>query len=236
MSRTLLLLPGLLCDRAVWQPQIDALAARINCIVPNYASLTSLTAMAEHVLATAPTGKFALAGHSMGGRIAFEVMRLAPQRVERVALLDTSYPPLAEGSEGELERSRRMALLQIARSQGMRVMGEAWASGMVHPTRLNTPLFDSILDMIERNTPDMFAAQIQALLTRPDATPMLAEIRCPTLVLCGREDAWSPVQRHEEMHAAIPGSRLVVIEQCGHMSTMEHPEAVSQAFVDWLDR
>lgn len=235
MSQTLLLLPGLLCDRAVWQPQIDALAGRVDCVVPNYASLASLTAMAEHVLATAPTETFALAGHSMGGRVAFEVMRLAPQRVERVALLDTSYPALAQGSEGELERSRRMALLQIARSQGMRVMGEAWASGMVHPTRLGTPLFDSILDMIERNTPDMFAAQVHALLTRPDATTVLTAIRCPALVLCGREDAWSPVQRHEEMHAAIGGSRLVVIEQCGHMSTLERPDAVARAFVDWLD-
>jgi pimeloyl-ACP methyl ester carboxylesterase len=234
MSRTLLLLPGLLCDRAVWEPQIDALSGRFDCRVPNYASLTSLTAMAEHVLATAPTKTFALAGHSMGGRIAFEVMRLAPQRVERVALLDTSYPALPEGKEGESERSRRMALLQIARSQGMRVMGEAWASGMVHPTRLNTPLFDSILDMIERNTPDMFAAQIHALLTRPDATPVLAEIRCPTLVLCGRNDAWSPLERHEEMQAAIAGSRLVVIEQCGHMATMERADVVSQAFADWL--
>jgi pimeloyl-ACP methyl ester carboxylesterase len=234
MSRTLLLFPGLLCDRAVWQPQIDALSSRFDCIVPNYASLTSLTAMAEHVLATAPSETFAMAGHSMGGRVAFEVMRLAPQRVERVALLDTSYPSLPEGNEGELERSRRMALLQIARSQGMRVMGEAWASGMVHPTRLNTPLFDSILDMIERNTPDMFAAQIHALLTRPDATPVLAEIRCPTLVLCGRDDVWSPLERHEEMHAAIAGSSLVVIEQCGHMSTMERADVVSQAFADWL--
>jgi pimeloyl-ACP methyl ester carboxylesterase len=106
---------------------------------------------------------------------------------------------------------------------------------MVHPTRLNTPLFDSILDMIERNTPDMFAAQVQALLTRPDATALLREIRCPTLVLCGREDSWSPLQRHEEMHAAIAGSRLVVIEQCGHMATMEQPDVVSQAFADWLD-
>lgn len=239
MSRTLLLLPGLICDRAVWQPQVDALssrfAARLDCVVPNYASLTSLAAMAEHVLATAPTDKFALAGHSMGGRVAFEVMRLAPQRVERIALLDTSYPALAKGAEGEHERSRRMALLQLARSKGMRAMGNVWAHGMVHPTRLNTPLFESILDMIERNTPDMFAAQIQALLTRPDATDMLAAIRCPALVLCGREDTWSPLRRHEEMHAAIAGSRLVVIEACGHMSTLERPDAVSHAFMEWLD-
>jgi pimeloyl-ACP methyl ester carboxylesterase len=234
MSRTLLLLPGLLCDRAVWESQCNALSDRFRCEVPQYGSLTSLTAMAEHVLATAPTEKFALAGHSMGGRVAFEVMRLAPQRVERLALLDTSYPALANGAEGEQEKTRRLALLDIARNQGMRVMGRAWAAGMVHPSRLDTPLFDSILDMIERNTPEMFAAQVKALLTRPDATSVLAAIQCPTLVLCGREDTWSPLQRHEEMHAAIAGSRLVVLEHCGHMSTMEQPAAVSQAFAQWL--
>lgn len=234
MSKTLLLLPGLLCDDAVWASQVRDLSDRFRCEVPDYRSLTSIAAMAHHVLATAPTATFALAGHSMGGRVAFEVMRLAPQRVERLALLDTSYPPLAQGVDGQHERSRRMALLAIAREKGMRVMGRAWAAGMVHPTRLDAPLFASILDMIERNTSDMFAAQIEALLGRPDAGRELPKIKCPTLVLCGRDDTWSPLQRHEEMHAAIPRSRLVVIEQCGHMCTLEQPVAVSNAFRDWL--
>ena len=234
MSRTLLLLPGLLCDDAVWEPQIQVLAGVVHCEVPDYRSLTSITAMAEHVLANAPSETFALAGHSMGGRVAFEVMRLAPQRVERLALLDTSYPPLGEGVDGEDERSRRLALLATARRKGMRVMGRVWATGMVHPSRLDTPLFESILDMIERNTPDMFAAQIEALLGRPDAGRELSKIDCPTLILCGREDAWSPLRRHEEMHAAIRNSRLAVIEHCGHMSTMEKPAEVSSAFRDWL--
>jgi pimeloyl-ACP methyl ester carboxylesterase len=230
-----MLLPGLLCDRAVWQPQIDALAGQANCVVASYSSLNSLVAMAEHVLATAPTEKFAMAGHSMGGRIAFEVMRLAPQRVERVALLDTSYPALAKGEEGEQERSRRMSLLKIAQTKGMRTMGQVWAHGMVHPSRLNTPLFESIVQMIERNTPAMYEAQIHALLNRPDATNVLGTIRCPTLVLCGRDDSWSPLARHEEIHAAIPRSKLLVLDECGHMATMEKPDAVSQAFVQFMN-
>lgn len=234
MSRTLLLLPGLLCDDAVWGSQIQVLASSFRCVVPNYRSLTSITAMAEHVLATAPSETFALAGHSMGGRVAFEVMRLAPQRVERLALLDTSYLPLGAGVDGEHERSRRMELLAIARREGMRVMGRTWAEGMVHPSRLDTPLFDSILDMIERNTPGMFAAQIEALLGRPDAGRELPKIACPTLILCGCEDTWSPLRRHEQMHAAIRNSRLTVIEDCGHMSTMERPLEVSSAFQAWL--
>lgn len=236
MPPTLLLLPGLLCDAAVWQPQVAALSDRVNCVVPNYASLNSLTSMAEHALAVAPTGKFALAGHSMGGRVAFEVMRLAPQRVAQLALLDTSYPPLGEGAEAEQEKARRCALLEMARTQGMRAMGRAWASGMVHPSRLDTPLFESILQMIERNTAEMFAAQVQALLTRPDATDVLASIRCPTLVLCGRQDTWSPPARHEEMHAAIPGSKLLVLEECGHMSTMEEPGKVGEAIAELVRR
>jgi pimeloyl-ACP methyl ester carboxylesterase len=235
MSRpTLLLLPGLMCDRAVWAPQIDALAARAQCVVPHYGTLDSLTAMAEKVLAEAPTERFALAGHSMGGRVAFEIWRQAPQRVERLALLDTSYHPLAPGDEGQRERAGRLALLELARRQGMRDMARHWAMGMVHPDRHGTPLFEQVLDMIERSTPEVFAAQINALLLRADAQPLLPTIQVPTLLLCGREDGWSPPLRHEHMQAAIPGSRLVVVEHCGHMSTMERPTEVSTALAAWL--
>ncbi len=233
MRAPLLLLPGLLCDRAVWQPQIDALAPH-RCHVVDYGPLDSLPAMAAHALAEAPPGPLSVAGHSMGGRVAFEIWRQAPERVARLALLDTSYHPLPDGAAGDAERAGRMALLSTARSRGMRAMAREWAVGMVHPSRHGTPLFDAVLDMLERKTPDHFAAQIQALLARPDASPLLATIRCPTLLLCGREDGWSPPSRHEHMHAHIAGSRLVVVEACGHMSTMEQPDAVSLAFADWL--
>jgi len=188
------------------------------------------------VLAEAPTERFSVAGHSMGGRVALELMRLAPLRVERLALLDTGTHPLPAGEAGARERAGRMALLELARTQGMRAMGRQWARGMVHPSRLDTPLFESILDMIERSNPDQFAAQINALLTRPDAASLLPTIQCPTLVLCGREDAWSPPAQHEAMQAAIPNASLNIIEHCGHMCTMEQPQALNDALAAWMRR
>ena len=231
---SLLLLPGLMCDRAVWSAQIEALSPRFGCIVPHYGELNSLAAMAERVLREAPPGPLAVAGHSMGGRIAFEMFAQAPARIERLALLDTSYHPLPPGEEGERERAGRHALLAIAQAQGMRAMAREWAKGMVHPSRVGSPVFDAVLDMFERGTPTAFAAQIEALLARRDATDLLARIDVPTLVLCGREDGWSPPSRHEFMHERIAGSRLVIVERCGHMSTMERPEAVMAALADWL--
>ncbi len=232
----LLLLPGLMCDRAVWAGQIEALSATHECIVPHYGTLDSLSAMAAQVLREAPPGPLAMAGHSMGGRIAFEMWAQAPERIGRLALLDTSYHPLPGGDEGERERAGRYALLEIARRQGLRPMAREWARGMVHADHLGTPLFEAVLDMFERSSVAAFAAQIEALLARRDATALLGTITVPTLLLCGRDDAWSPPARHEFMHAHIPGSTLAVIERCGHMSTMEEPGAVTAALRDWLAR
>lgn len=233
-SVPLVLLPGLLCDHAVWAPQIQGLGARVDAHVVHYGERDSLAAMAQHVLDTAPTPRFALAGHSMGGRVALEVWRQAPERVTRLALLDTSYHPLAPGEAGENEKLGRHTLLEKAQREGMRPMAAEWARGMVHESRIGGPVFEAILDMFERSSPVVFAAQIKALLDRPDADPLLPTIACPTLVLCGREDAWSTPARHEHLHARIAGSRLVVVERCGHMSTMEQPEAVTIAIREWL--
>lgn len=233
---TLLLLPGLMCDRAVWAAQIEALAATHAVVVPHYGTLDSLAAMAAQLLHEAPPGPLAVAGHSMGGRIAFEMWAQAPRRIERLALLDTSYHPLPEGAEGERERAGRYALLELARTQGLRMMAREWARGMVHADHLGTPLFEAVLDMFERSSVAAFAAQIEALLARRDAGALLATIDVPTLLLCGRDDAWSPPARHEAMHERIAGSTLAVIEHCGHMSPMEAPEAVTAALRGWLMR
>jgi pimeloyl-ACP methyl ester carboxylesterase len=108
---------------------------------------------------------------------------------------------------------------------------------MVHPSRrADEALIDAIVDMFGRKTADTFAAQIQALLARPDATPLLGTIRCPALVLCGREDSWAPLARHEAMAAALPGGTLAVIENCGHMAPMERPGEVAAALAEWLAR
>lgn len=230
----LLLLPGLLCDETNWAAQCTALAEIAYCRVPVYRTFDSIEAMAAHVLAVAPTERFALAGHSMGGRVALEVVRQAPERVERLALLDTGFQSLAEGEAGEKERAGRYQLLELARTEGMRAMGQQWARGMVHPRHINTPVFEAILQMITRNTPDMFESQIQALLARPDATALLPQIPCPTLLLCGSDDQWSPLARHEVTQHAISGSTLKVVEMSGHMTTMEQPQAVSRALATWL--
>ena len=232
---TLALLPGLLCDRTVWAAQAEALRERFEVVVPDWGELDSLPAMAGRLLVEVAAPTFSLAGHSMGGRVALEVMRRAPGRVERLALLDTGYKPLAPGGEGELERAGRMALLEVAHRQGMRAMAAQWARGMVHPRRLGTPLFEAIVQMIGRSTPDVFEAQIHALLARPDSTALLRDIACPTVVLVGRDDAWSRLPQHQAMHEAIAGSVLHVIDDCGHMSPMEQPAAVTAVLRGWLD-
>lgn len=230
----LILLPGLMCDATVWRPQLDGLADIATMQVPDYGDRDSLGAMAEQVLAEAPP-RFALAGHSMGGRVALEVLRRAPGRVTRLALLDTGHHARPEGSAGETEAQGRHRLLAIAREQGVAAMARDWVQGMVHPRRLgDAALIDAIVAMFARKSAALFAAQIRALLARPEAEGVLAACRLPTLLLAGREDGWSPPERHAEMAALVPGSELAVIDDCGHMSTMEQPAAVNAALRRWL--
>jgi pimeloyl-ACP methyl ester carboxylesterase len=194
----------------------------------------TLGAMAERILERAPP-RFALAGHSMGGRVALEVVARAPHRVTRLALLDTGYEALAPAEAGERERAGRYRLLDIAKRDGMLVMARDWARGMVHPARLtDAPLMESIYAMIARATVAHFEAQIRALLARPDRTALLAGLRVPTLVLCGHDDSWAPLTRHQDMARRIPSSHLVDVPEAGHMSTMERPEAVTSALRAWL--
>jgi pimeloyl-ACP methyl ester carboxylesterase len=227
----LVLLPGLVCDASVWA-HVRA-SMRVRPMVSEYGALDTLGAMAEKVLREAPA-RFALAGHSMGGRVALEVLRRAPERIAGIALLDTGAQPLATGEAGEREAAGRHELLQIARNHGMAAMAARWVQGMVWKPRLDDgALVDVVIEMFARSTAEIFAAQIRALLTRPDATGLLPTIRCPTLVLCGQEDSWAPAARHREMAALIPGARLVLIPECGHMCTLERPEAVTRALLDW---
>jgi pimeloyl-ACP methyl ester carboxylesterase len=235
VKKSLLLVPGLLCDDAVWASQTASLADIAAVHVANNGETDSLGALAESIIAHAPP-RFALAGHSMGGRIALEVARRVPERLMGLALLDTGYEAFAPGQAGEREAEGRHALLALARQEGMRAMARTWVQGMVHPARLtDAELVEPILDMFERRTPDLFAMQIKALLGRPDATAVLPTLRCPTLVLCGREDAWAPPSRHDAMAKMIRHSTLEIIPDCGHMAPMERPRAVNDALRRWLE-
>jgi pimeloyl-ACP methyl ester carboxylesterase len=232
---SLVLVPGLMCDETVWLHQIATLGRGRSIQVATHALSDSLGLMAERILDSAPP-RFALAGHSMGGRVALEVVARAPARVSRLALLDSGYEALAPGEAGERERAGRQRLLDIAKRDGMLAMARDWARGMVHPARLTDPsLMDSIHSMIARATIAQFDAQIRALLARPDRTDLLASLRVPTLVLCGHDDKWSPLARHVEMARLVRGSQLVDVPDCGHMSTMERPEAITAALLAWLD-
>lgn len=232
----LVCLPGLVCDAAVWQPQVQALNAQVQCLVPSWGLRDSLEAMAKQVLAEATAETFSLVGHSMGGRVALEVMRLAPERVQRLALMSTGTTPMAGGEVGEKERAGRLSLLELAQTRGMRAMGRQWALGMVHPDRHNTPLFEAVLDMVARSNPRQLAAQQQALLNRPDATPLLPTINCPTLVLTGKDDTWSGPAQHHAIASAIPGAELAIVPGAGHMVTLEKPVAVTETLRAWLAR
>jgi pimeloyl-ACP methyl ester carboxylesterase len=233
-SPHLLLLPGLACDAEVWKHQARSLGEITRVQVAEYGASDSIEEMARIAVENAPE-RFALAGHSMGGRVAFEIFRSVPNRVAGLALLDTAYKPLQPGEAGEREKAERAGYVKIAETQGMRAMARTWLQKMVHPSRLaDRPLIESIVEMLARKPVETFLGQINALLGRPDATPVLAAIRCPTLVLCGREDAWAVLDVHRDMAARIANARLVAIENCGHMATMERPEAVTAALAEWF--
>lgn len=228
----LVLVPGLMCDGAAWQPVLERLGRPATIV--DHGDADSLVEMAVRLLAEAPP-RFALAGHSMGGRVALEVVRIAPDRVSRLALLDTGYRARAAGAAGAAEEQGRYELLQIAREQGVRAMAAAWVQGMVHAPRLaDAALVEAIVAMFERKSADLFERQIRALLGRPDATELLGRVRVPTLVLCGRHDGWAPLAQHQQIADRVANARLEVIDDAGHMSTMEQPAAVAAALARWL--
>jgi pimeloyl-ACP methyl ester carboxylesterase len=231
---TLVLIPGLLNDATVWQAQKSELSRQASITIARRAGHeTSLEAMAHTVLSEAG-GPIALAGHSMGGRVALEVCRLAPQRVVGLALFDTGFLPLPAGERGEMELQGRQSLLRMSIDYGMRHMLKEWVQGMVAKDRLDDgPLIGAIIDMMAKSTPEDFRHQIDALLGRPDASAVLRSFRCPALAACGVLDAWSPPAQHQQMAAMLHDSELVVIPDCGHMAPMEKPQAVTQALMDW---
>jgi pimeloyl-ACP methyl ester carboxylesterase len=227
----ILALPGLLDDERLWHHQAAALGADhpiTSFALTPQASMAELAAMA---LARAPAGRFALAGLSMGGYLALEIMRTAPERVAALALLDTSARP-------DTPQASEMRRALIAQSAGdFDAAMAAFMPRILHPSRLGD---EAIVALLQKMATDIgrdgFVRQQQAIMARADSRPTLATIRCPTLVLCGRDDLLTPLELHEEMAAGIAGSRLVVLDGCGHMSALEKPAEVTEALRNWLAR
>jgi pimeloyl-ACP methyl ester carboxylesterase len=226
---TLILLPGLLCDAALWAAQEAGLADLADIRIADLTLDDNVEAMASRVLAHAPP-RFALAGLSMGGYAALAVMRAAAGRVARLALLDTSAAP-----DTPEQTARRRGLIDLASRGQFKGVTPRLLPLLVHPDRVSEqPLAGEVMAMAERVGPDAFLRQQRAIMGRPDSFPLLPTIAVPTLVLCGRQDALTPLAASEAMAAAIPGAALHVVEDCGHLSTMERPAQVTAAMRGWL--
>jgi pimeloyl-ACP methyl ester carboxylesterase len=226
----LVLLCGLLCDETVWADIPARLADIAEVHVVSFGGVSSIGAMAERVLAIGPR-RFAVAGHSMGGRVALELWRLAPERIVALGLLNTGVHPVRDA-----EYESRGLLVRLARAQGMGALAASWLPPMMgsSPARV-AAVMPELATMVARATPDSFAAQIQALLERPDARPLLSTIDVPTLLLSGANDTWSSVAQHADMQRSVPHATLVEIAGAGHMAPIERPDAVARALRAWLE-
>ncbi len=230
METELVLVPGLLCDWRLWRHQVENLGGVADVTVADVTESDSMGGMARAILEQAPE-RFALAGLSMGGYVAQEMMLLAPERVSRLALLDTS----ARADTPEQSEARR-TLVALARSGRFEEVPRELLPRVLHPRSLeDDALVSEVLDMARVVGAEAFERQEAAIISRREGRGDFASIRCPTLVLCGREDALTPLHLHEEMAAGIPEARLVVIEDAGHLTTLERPEAVTAALREWLE-
>ncbi|MCC0026975.1 MAG: alpha/beta hydrolase [Zhengella sp.] len=228
---TLVLIPGLLCDYASWSTIPGRLAARLPVSMADITRQDSIPAMAQDILDRL-SGDLLVAGHSLGGRVAFEMWRLAPERIGGLAVLDTGITTYKQGEEKI--RARRVAL---AHEKGMRALADDWLPPFVHPARhVDLALMGSLAAMVERMTPEIHERQIKALLSRPDAGPVLPTITCPALVATGSHDKWSPPADHEAMAASMADARLVTFEEAGHFTITEQPDSVASEMEGWIDR
>lgn len=226
---SLLLLPGLLCDARLWHHQVEGLADVSTVSVADLTGADSVPELASMVLSQAPPGCFALAGLSMGGYVALEIMRQAPTRVLALALLDTSArPDTPEATEN------RLKLMQLAETNFPAVT-DTLLPKLLHPAhRSDASIVDIIVAMANSLGKEAFLRQQRAMIGRIDSREFLHLVQCPTLVLCGREDELTPVELHQELAAGIAGSSLVIVEECGHLSTLSQPRQVTEAIRQWV--
>ncbi len=228
----LIFLPGLICDARIYAPQTAAFAD--SHAVDSYGLADSLVEMARIALADADrigAERFDLFGHSMGGRVALEVVRQAPERVRRLALVSTGIHPL-----GANEPEKREALKAVGHDNGFEALVDQWLPPMVAEANRAIPeIYGPMREMSLSMGQQVFDAQINALVNRPEVGSLLPQIACPTLVMTGELDAWAPPEQHEDIASRIPNSHLVVVPGAGHMIQMEAPHAVNEAITRWLE-
>ena len=228
-SMPILLVPGLVSSPRIYAPVVPALWQFGPVTVANHIRDDHMALIARRILAEAPP-RFALAGHSMGGYIAFEIMRQAPERVAKLALLNTQAR-----SDTPEATTRRRTMMARARGGEYRAVLDELFPGFVHPSRReDATLRQLVYDMGEDVGEEAFVRQQEAIISRPDSRPVLATIKCPTLVLSGDEDNTIPNALSVEMGDNIHNAKLVILPNCGHLPQVEQPEATAKALVEWL--
>lgn len=226
---SILLIPGLLSSEEIFAPQLPVLWPRGPVTIASTLAGDSIADMAARILADAPS-RFALVGVSMGGYLALEIMRQAPERVERLALVCTSaHPDTPEQSAG------RRKMVAQARAVGFERFCALGADALTHPSRKGEPHLNAVaVRMGLAVGMEGFARQTEAVIGRVDSRPLLPTIRVPTTIIVGDADPLTPAALSEEMAAAIPGAKLVLAPECGHVITLERPEVVNAALLEWL--
>ncbi|MDK2766589.1 MAG: alpha/beta hydrolase [Sphingomonas sp.] len=228
MPEHLLILPGLMCDATMFAATLKAFPSA-RAIDDHYGGADSIGAMAVHALTAAPD-RFALIGHSMGARVALEVVARAPERVTRLMIADTGVHAVRPG-----EAEQRYALRDLGRCEGFDRLVDAWLPPMLgEAARGDEALTASLRAMCLRAGQTVFEAQTEALLDRPDTGPVLQTIACPTAVVVGAEDRWSDVAQHQAIAARIAGATLHVIAGAGHMAPAEQPHPFNTLIREWL--
>jgi pimeloyl-ACP methyl ester carboxylesterase len=231
MAEALLLVPGLNCTAELFRPQVEVFSSEREVIIADHRQDDRIEAMAKRALDAAPA-RFALGGLSMGGYVALAMQRMAPERVTRLALLDTTArPDTAEGTE------RRRTLMALAREGRFDEVHQALWPRLVHPNRFGDKALDAIVRQMMHDTGvEAFCRQQEAIIHRVDSRPLLPSVRCPTLVAVGAQDAITPIEMAEEIVDAIPGAVLAIIPETGHLATIEAPVHLNAALAKWLMR
>ena len=224
----LLLLPGLLCDAALWRAQVEQLSDIAAVSVPDLTLDDSVEDMAERILSVAPH-RFSLAALSMGGYVAFEILRRAPERVERLALISTSASP--DTPERAQERKDGLNSLRLGRFVGVT---QRLLPQLIHPDRISDPVSLTVQAMAERVGGEAYLRQQRAILNRPDSRPLLSMIDVATVIVVGEQDVLTPVSESVMMQKAIKGSALHVFRQCGHLPPLEQPTETGALLRNWL--
>lgn len=231
MPIPLVLLPALLCDARLYAPLVTGLSGERPVSVADLTGAAEIGELARRVLDRAPPA-FALLGLSMGGYVAFEILRRAPGRVTHLALCCTRAEPDAPAMAAQ-----RRALVERARAEGLAAVARDLAAGWIATAARERPqLIERVAAMAETVGVEGFARQQEAILGRPDSRPGLAQITCPTLVVAGRQDPLTPPAALEAIAAAIQGADLAVLGGCGHLATLERPRTMLDLVRAWLGR